>query len=140
MAVDPENPVARLCIDGMQAEGEGRLSDAKALFTRAWEASVDDHDACIAAHYLARHQESEAERYRWNAEALRRAESTDDERLREFFPSLLLNLGHSHEMLGAPSEARACYERAAATLDAVAAGPYGDALRDGVARALARTA
>ena len=140
MAIDPDNPVAQLCIEGMRAEGEGRLSDAKALFTRAWEASADDHDASMAAHYLARHQETESERFRWNAEALHRAESSGDERVREFLPSLLLNLGHSHEMLGAPEEARACYERAAAVLDTVAPGPYSDALRDGVERALARTA
>ena len=140
MAIDPDNPVAQLCIEGMRAEGEGRLSDAKALFTRAWEASADDYDASMAAHYLARHQETESERLRWNAEALRRAESSSEERVREFLPSLLLNLGHSHEMLGAPAEARACYERAAAVLDSVASGPYGDALRDGVERALARTA
>lgn len=140
MAIDPETPVARLCIEGMRAEGEGRLTDARALFTQAWEASTTDHDASIAAHYLARHQDSEPERLRWNAEALHRAEAAGEERVREFFPSLLLNLGHSHEMLGAPAEARACYERASTLLDAVAAGPYGDALRDGVERALARTA
>jgi tetratricopeptide (TPR) repeat protein len=139
MAVDPNNSVVRLCTEGMKAEGEGRLSDAKALFTQAWEESADNYDACIAAHYLARHQETEEDKLRWNEISLQRAESTDFERLREFFPSLLLNLGHSHEMLGRPAEARAYFERAQSMLDVIPAGPYGDLLRDGVARALQRT-
>ena len=139
MAIDPSNPVIQLCTKGMQAEGEGRLSDAKAFFTQAWEASTDDYDACIAAHYLARHQETEEEKLRWNEISLQRAESTDIERLREFFPSLLLNLGHSHEMLGRPAEARAYFERAQSMLDALSTGPYSDMVRDGVARALKRT-
>lgn len=53
---DPENVVVRLCAQGMQAEAEGRDAQARDLFLQAWEAAEDDYDACIAAHYLARHQ------------------------------------------------------------------------------------
>jgi tetratricopeptide (TPR) repeat protein len=140
MTIDPSNPVVQLCGQGMQAEGEGRLEDARALFARAWETSRDDYEACIAAHYLARHEATEEGRLTWNAEALRRAESADAERLRGFMPSLLLNLGHSHEMLGRRAMARAHYERARDALDAVPDGPYGEMVRDGITRALRRTA
>ena len=54
-------------------------------------------------------------------------------------PSLLLNVGHSHELLGAQLLARTFFERAAAVLDVLPPGPYTDAVRDGVARALTRT-
>jgi hypothetical protein len=139
MTIDPNNPVVRLCADGMQAEGEGRLDDARALFARAWETSTSDYEACIAAHYLARHEATEEGRLTWNAEALRRAERAGGESLRSFLPSLLLNLGHSHEMLGELVTARTHYERARDALDAVPDGPYGEMVRDGIARALERT-
>ncbi|MEO7962829.1 MAG: hypothetical protein ABIT38_02860, partial [Gemmatimonadaceae bacterium] len=139
MAIDANNPVVQFCTEGMQAEGEGRLVDAKALFTRAWEASTDTYDACIAAHYLARHQETDEETLRWNEIALERADQTEVSRLREFYPSLLLNVGNSHETLGKKTMARSFYERAAAIVETLPPGPYGDLVRDGVARALART-
>ncbi|KYF99828.1 hypothetical protein BE17_15770, partial [Sorangium cellulosum] len=131
-SIDPNNPVVRLCAEGMQAEGEGRYEDARALFERAWAACADDHDACIAAHYLARHQGTEQETLAWNQEALRRADAVGDDRVRGFYPSLLLNLGRSHEVLGDMAEARAFYERAAARLDELPAGPYGDMVRNAV--------
>jgi hypothetical protein len=137
--MDPNNPVVRLCADGMRAEGEGRPDEARALFMEAWSAQVDDYDACIAAHYVARHQETDRETLHWNEEALRRADAIPDDRVHGFYPSLLLNLAHSHELLGDVAEARRFYELAAARLDAVPAGAYGDMVRDGVARGLERS-
>lgn len=139
MTIDPNNRVVQLCASGMQAEGEGRLSDAKDFFTQAWEASASDYEACIASHYLARHQETNEEKLRWNEISLERAERVPGGHVESFMPSLLLNVGHSHELLGAPSLARTFFERAAAVLDVLPAGPYTDAVRDGVARALHRT-
>jgi len=48
--MDPENPVVRLCVKGMQAESEGRAEAARALFRQAWDARGDDYEACVAAH------------------------------------------------------------------------------------------
>lgn len=139
MSIDPGNRVVQLCTSGMQAEGEGRLSDAKDYFTQAWDASSNDYEACIAAHYLARHQETDDDKLRWNEVALERAERVPAEQVQGFMPSLLLNVGHSHELLGATAQARVFFERAAAVLGVLPEGPYSDAVRDGVARALDRT-
>ncbi|AUX35624.1 MULTISPECIES: tetratricopeptide repeat protein [Sorangium] len=136
--IDPNNPVVRLCAEGMQAEAEGRNEDARVLFERAWAARTDDYEACIAAHYVARHQGSDKETLAWNQEALRRTDAVGGDRARGFYPSLLLNLGHSHEVLGDMAEARACYERAAALLHELPAGPYGDMVRNAVKRARGR--
>lgn len=57
VAIDPDNAVVKLCAQGMQAEGAGRRGDARALFEQAWEIAGDDYERCIAAHYLARHQD-----------------------------------------------------------------------------------
>lgn len=54
--------VVQLCIEGSRAEFEGRPAEAHALYLQAWEAAADDYEACIAAHYMARHQVTPEER------------------------------------------------------------------------------
>jgi tetratricopeptide (TPR) repeat protein len=130
--LDPDNPVVKLCVAGMQAEAEGRFQQARDLFEQAWAASQDDFEACVAAHYLARHQESPAEMLRWNRAALEHARSAGDDRVRGFYPSLYLNLGWSHESLGDREEAGRFYDLAARCLDELPAGPYRDTVEDGI--------
>jgi tetratricopeptide (TPR) repeat protein len=130
--MDPDNPVVTLCVAGMHAEGDGRLDEARDLFGQAWAAQQDDFEACIAAHYLARHQPTPEATLRWNEEALRRAEAVGDERVHGFYASLYLNLGHAHEALDHPDEARRFYDLAAERLDAVPAGRYEAMVRGGI--------
>ena len=112
--MDTNNPVIQLCIQGAQAEFEHRLDDAKSLYQQAWEFHTDDYEACIAAHYVARFQDSAEESLRWNQIALERAGAVNDERVKEFYPSLYLNLGRSYEVTGNQSEAQRYYDLAAA--------------------------
>ena len=56
--MDPNNPVVKLCMEGMAAEARGKFDDARHLFEQAWSICQDDYDACMAAHFLARHQDS----------------------------------------------------------------------------------
>lgn len=137
--MDPNNPVVELCVEGMRAESDGRHDDARLLFEQAWEASSDDFEACIAAHYVARHQPDAEATFRWNQEALRRAEAADDDRVLGFYPSLYLNLGYSYELLGDAVEACHHYTLAAARLDNLPPSPYGDMVRSGVTRGQKRT-
>ena len=111
--IDIDNPVVKLCLEGTQAEFQGRIDDARALYRQAWDISQDDYEGCIAAHYLARYQESIEEALRWNQEALRRANAVASERVQSFYPSLYLNLGHSYEMVGNQTEAQRYYDLAA---------------------------
>ena len=138
--MDPDNPVVKRCAEGMQAEFDGRLDDSRNLFMQAWQAAQDDFEACIAAHYLARRQTDFADNLHWNRVALARADAVADERVREFYPSLYLNLGHSFEINGDPGEAQRYYALAAARVDELPPGPYSDVVRRGVAAALQRVA
>jgi len=36
--IDPNNPVIQLCIQGTQAEFQGRIEAARACYQQAWEA------------------------------------------------------------------------------------------------------
>lgn len=111
--MDTSNPVIQLCMEGSRAEFERRLDDARRLYQRAWDAHTDDYEACIAAHYVARFQESPEETLRWNQIALERANLVHDERVREFYPSLYLNMGKSHAALGYLAQAQKYFHLAA---------------------------
>lgn len=111
--MDISNPVIQLCLEGSRAEFEHRPEDAHRLYQQAWDLANDDYEACVAAHYLARFQPTPEETLRWNQEALKRAELVADERVRDFYPSLYLNLGHSYEMLGNQAHAQKFYALAA---------------------------
>jgi tetratricopeptide (TPR) repeat protein len=116
--MDVTNPIIQLCVQGALAEFEHRTDDARALYQQAWDLHSDDYEACIAAHYLARFQNTPEETLRWNQSALAHADAAGDERVREFYPSLYLNLGRSNEVLGNQNEAQRYYDLAA-ELDAI---------------------
>ncbi|MFC4586051.1 hypothetical protein [Sphaerisporangium corydalis] len=138
MELDLDNAVVRLCSEGMRAESEGKPEDARRLFDQAWAERGDDFDACVAAHYVARQQDSPEETLLWNAVSLHHANATGDGRVLEFYPSLYLNMGASHELLGDPSEAARYFRLAADHAGDLPRGPYGDMLRQGIADGLDR--
>lgn len=136
--MDLDNPVVQLCQRGMRAESEGRVDEAQRLFDEAWRIAADDYEACVAAHYVARHQADPRERLRWNEECLRRADLVGDERVAGFYPSLHLNLARAYADLGRPDAAREQFRLAARHLDRVPPGPYADWMRLAVADGLRR--
>jgi len=111
--MDTINPVIQLCMQGALAEFEHRLKDAHALYQQAWDLHADDYEACIAAHYLARFQNNPEDALYWNEIALECANTVNDKRVEEFYPSLYLNLGRSYELLGNQVEAQRYYGLAA---------------------------
>jgi tetratricopeptide (TPR) repeat protein len=137
--MDPNNPVVKLCAAGMAAEGEGRSADAKALFEQAFAESRDDFEACIAAHYVARHQTTVEDELEWNSRALERANLVDDERVQGFYPSLYLNLAHSLEKMGRTGEACELYGTAAARLEGQPDSPYTQLVRSRISAGRQRT-
>ncbi|MCM2391464.1 hypothetical protein [Streptomyces albipurpureus] len=137
--MNPDNPVIQLCVKGMQAEAETRQADANDLFQQAWEMATDDYEACVAAHYLARHQPTPAKTLQWNHECLRRADLVADERVGAFYPSLHLNIAHAQRDLGQLDRAHEHFLLAAEHLHTVGQGQYADWLRCGIAEGLRST-
>jgi hypothetical protein len=111
--VDLDNPVIKLCIEGTRAEYEGRFEEACTLYRQAWKASKGNFEACVAAHYIARCQKNPEDILYWNLESLNRANAVKNERVKDFYPSLYVNLGRSYELIGNQSEAQRYYELAA---------------------------
>jgi tetratricopeptide (TPR) repeat protein len=137
--MDPNNPVVQLCVAGMAAEAEGRSAVAQSLFQQAWAESRDDFDACIAAHYAARHQARPEDELDWNRRALERADLVGDDRVRSFYPSLYLNLAYSLEKLGRAVEACELYAAAASRLEGQPDSPYLQLVRSGIVAGRQRT-
>lgn len=137
--MDPDNPVVRLCSQGMQAEAEGRDTDARSLFEQAWETAGDDYEACIAAHYLARHQPTSEQTLHWNQECLNRADLVGDDRVKGFYASLHLNMAKAYTDLDESGKAREHYRLAAVHIDGVPPGQYADWTRLAIAEGLRST-
>ncbi|MEZ4767629.1 MAG: hypothetical protein R2844_04310 [Caldilineales bacterium] len=136
--IDPNNPIVQLCAQGMQAEFDGKPDVARALFTQAWEDAQDDFEASIAAHFLARQQDTPADTLHWNQVSLARADAVADERVESFYPSLYLNLGHSYEVLGDLEQASKYYDLAAAKTSVLDDDRYGGIVRQGIAAGKSR--
>ena len=111
-----------------------------ALFERAWELRSDDFDACVAAHYLARHQPDAESALEWNARALAHAEAAGPERVRGFFPSLLLNLAKAYEDVGDLAAAARHYDRAGEEARGLPDDGYSAMIRRGISSGRARVA
>lgn len=138
MEIDPNNPVVKLCAEGIQAEMSGKVEDALNFYMQAWNLRQDDYDACIVSHYVARLQQTPQDILHWNQESLNYADRVNDERVRGFYPSLYLNLGKSHEDLGNLDEARKYYQMAADSLHVLPEGQYADVVKRGVGKGLER--
>lgn len=136
--MDANNPVVRLCAEGMDLERAGRRDEAALVFTQAWEQSSDDYERCIAAHYVARAQTTPADNLRWNLESLEYADAIQDGRVHGFYPSLYLNIGWAYEDLGNRDEARKYYQLAETRLESLPEGAYRETVRDGIERGLQR--
>jgi len=130
--MDPSNPVVALCAQGMAVEGTP--DEALCLFEQAWAIRRDDFDAAIAAHFLARHQSTDAATLHWNALAVEHAEAVTDGRAAELLASLYLNLGDSHARLGQLAPARAAARRAVEHLVTLPPGGYRDFIVMGIDR------
>ena len=138
--MDPDNPITSLCIRGMEAEGRGEPARARNMFQQAWDQHSTSTEAAVAAHYLARHQDTEDETLHWNQLALDAALSSDAHAMAVMMPSLHLNLGRSHENTGQRGLARHHYEQAAETSHVLGDDGYSQMARNGIAAALERTA
>ncbi|MEP6999342.1 MAG: hypothetical protein ABI969_02610 [bacterium] len=132
MTLDPNNHVVALCAAGMAIEGTPL--EALALFEQAWSARTNDLEACIAAHFVARHQLTPAETLRWNILAVHHGEAVVDGGAAELMASLYLNLGDAQATAGNEAAARAAIMAARTHLAALPQDGYRDFVALGVDR------
>lgn len=112
MEFNPNNNIIKLCVQGMDMEGGGKLEEARNLFLQAWNEATNDFEKFIAAHYVARHQKNVSDKLKWLETALQFALKIDDDAVRSALPSLYLNLAKCYEDLNDSDNAKKSYELA----------------------------
>lgn len=138
MLYDPNNPIVKLCSEGMNLEGAGKKEEAQKLFLQAWEESKDDLEKFTSAHYLARHQKSIADKLKWDKIALDFALKIDNESIKGAYPSLYLNIAKGYEDLKDFDSAKEYYELADSFTKFLLEDGYGNMIKGGIANGLDR--
>lgn len=138
MLFDPENKVVKLCAQGMNLEGEGKPEEAAKIFYQAWDAATDDFEKFTAAHYVARHQNSAADKLLWDETALNSALTLDDDSIKGILPSLYLNVAKCHEDIGDFENALKNYESANSFAVFLPVDGYGKMIRLGIESGIKR--
>jgi len=106
MEFNPNNPIVKLCIQGMALEEKGRPEEALRLFLQAWDEATDDFEKFTAAHFVARQQKNVPDKLKWLETALQLALSMDDDAVKSAFPALYANIARCYEALGEADKAR----------------------------------
>ena len=106
MEFSPFNHVVKLCLQGMEMEEQGKPEEAGKLFQQAWNEATNDFEKFLAAHYVARHQQSVFDRLNWLNTALQFALKVNSDAVNSALPSLYLNIAKCHEDLGDPDKAK----------------------------------
>ena len=138
MLFDPENPIIKLCAHGMELEGEGKSTEALSVFQQAWNEAGNNVEKFSAAHYIARHQNSVADKLKWDKTALHLALDMKDEGIKGAYPSLYLNIAKCYEDLNDFDNAKLNYELALSYARFLLEDGYGNMIKAGIANGLGR--
>jgi tetratricopeptide (TPR) repeat protein len=138
MDFDTDNTVVKLCVQGMNEEGAGNPQEALRFFQKAWDEARDDFERFTAAHYVARHQATIADKLHWNTTALHYALKADKNSARSSLPSLYLNVAQCYEDIGDLEGARNNYGLAYNCSTALPDNGYGGLIRRGIMNGMKR--
>jgi tetratricopeptide (TPR) repeat protein len=138
MQFDPNNTIVKLCAQGMALEGEGKSEEALQLFQQAWNEATNDFEKFIAAHYVARHQNSVAEKLQWDETALDLALKINDPKMKGSYPSLYLNIAKCYEDMKDFDNARKNYQLALSYTNFLPDDGYGNMIRSGINKGIER--
>jgi rifampin ADP-ribosylating transferase len=117
MEFNPNNPVIKLCVQGIVMEEKGKPEEAGRLFLQAWNEAANDFEKFTAAHFVARHQNKVGDKLKWLKTALQYALKTDDQSAKGAFPSLYSNIAKCYEDMNDPGNAEKNYELAKSAAD-----------------------
>lgn len=138
MLFDPENHVNKLCAAGMMLEGEGKPHEALKLFKQAWNDATNDQEKFIAAHYIARHQPTIADKLHWDTTALQLAQNIESSEINPILPSLYLNIAKCYEDLNDVGQALENYRMAEHFTTYLPQDGYGNMIRSGIQKGIER--
>jgi hypothetical protein len=125
MEFSPNNPIVKLCLQGMGMEEKGLGEEAGKLFLQAWNEATQSFERFMTAWFLARGQMQLADKLRWLEAALQAGLAIRDGSARSALPALYSNIAQCHEKLNHPDQAERNRALAASIDDAPAdEGPF----------------
>jgi rifampin ADP-ribosylating transferase len=92
MEFSPNNPIVKLCLQGMASEEASNPEEARKLFLQAWTDATAELEKFIAAWFVARRQDTAADRLAWLERALAYALCVSDGAAQSALPSLYAEL------------------------------------------------
>ena len=131
MQFDPNNNVIQLCAKGMDMETKCLTEEANKFFLQAWNEATNDFEKFTAAHYVARHQKSVADKLKWDETALHLALKINDETVKGSYPSLYLNIAKCYEDLNDYDNAKKNYQLALSFTNFLPDNGYGNMVKKG---------
>jgi hypothetical protein len=138
MQFDQDSNVVKLCVQGMCKESEGKIDEAAKLFLNAWDEATNDFEKFTAAHYVARHQNTVADKLRWDETALGLALKINDDKIKGSYPSLYLNVAKCYEDLSDFGNAKNNYDLALSYSHLLPEDGYGKMIKSGINNGLDR--
>ncbi len=100
MEFNPANPIVKICILGMAREENGDPGAANSLFRQAWQEATHDFEKYIAAYFVARHAQEEAQRLRWFETALLYGLKVNNDSVNSALPALYTYIADCYTALG----------------------------------------
>lgn len=100
-----DSVIISLVQSGMKAESEKDFISANKFYEDAWSKAETPKQKSIAAHFLARTQDTKEDKFKWNQIALEEALKVESE-VKEYFPSLYFCMGLSCEECGDKTKSR----------------------------------
>nr|WP_294858662.1 hypothetical protein [uncultured Fluviicola sp.] len=138
MQFDPNNKIVKLCAQGMEMEGKGDHEEASKYFLQAWNEATNEFEKFTAAHYVARHQKSVADKLRWDETALQLALKINDDIIKGTYPSLYLNIAKCYEDLKDFDNAIKNYQLAFSFANLLPDNGYGNMIKSGITNGIER--
>ena len=117
MEFSANNPVVKLCLQGMGMEERAMPEDSGKLFLQAWEGATQDFEKFISAYFLARHQKAVPDKLKWLGTALRIALKMNDDAVKSALPLLYSSIAKCYEDLNDPGQAQKNHELATSFKD-----------------------
>jgi rifampin ADP-ribosylating transferase len=110
MEFNPNNPVVKLCLQGMGLEEKDKPEEASKLFLQAWNEATNDFEKFLAAYYVARHQKNISGKLKWLETALELGLKINNESVEAAFASLYVSIAKCYEELNDSDNATKNYE------------------------------
>jgi len=100
MDFNPNNPIVKRCLQGMDLEAKNRTEEAYNIFMLVWEDANNDFEKFMSAHYLSRLQKRTADKLKWLETALLHALNLKNSYATGIFPGLYANIARCYEESG----------------------------------------